>query len=72
MRIINTKKALRAVFGGLGKIKTCGLCGSSLPPKPDYIHTKDGFEIVICNECGDVYDAMNTVRTGDDSWLKQK
>lgn len=72
MRIINSNNIVKNLFGGFGRIKTCGMCGDPLPPKPDYIHTKDGFEIVICNECGDVYDAMNTVRTGDDSWLKQK
>ena len=56
-------KGFHKIFG----IK-CFLCKASLPASPDYVNI-DGEERPICNDCGDVIDAMNTMKTGDTSWM---
>jgi uncharacterized Zn finger protein len=60
-------KGLDMMFG-----LKCPLCKKPLPQSPDYIVMSNGEEITICTDCGDVYDAMNTMKTGDTSWFKNK
>jgi uncharacterized C2H2 Zn-finger protein len=50
--------------------RKCPLCKKLLPQSPDYIVMSNGEELTICNDCGDVYDALNTLKTGDTSWFK--
>ena len=48
----------------------CRTCGGPLPDNPDVINL-GGEEVPICKECGDVLDGMNTMKTGDASWLER-
>jgi len=48
----------------LRKKKMCPMCDKPIEDKGAVIRTATD-NIVICNECGDVFEAMNRVRTGD-------
>jgi hypothetical protein len=48
----------------------CPTCGNPLPHSPDYM-TIQGEDVAICNDCGDVLDAMNTMKTGETDWFSQ-
>jgi ribosome-binding protein aMBF1 (putative translation factor) len=63
---------MRLYIKGLHQLfdKKCKMCPNPLPYEPDFINI-DGKEVAICKECGDVLDAMNTMKTGDTSWLEQ-
>jgi hypothetical protein len=51
--------------------RRCSMCKKNhLPFSPDYINM-GGKEVPICKDCGDILDGMNTMKTGDDSWLRK-
>lgn len=42
--------------------RKCPMCKKPLPKKPDYVRISTGEEIAICNQCGDIMDAMHGIR----------
>ncbi len=57
-------KGFHKIFG-----LRCFVCKGPLPVSPDFVNMANK-EHPVCNECGDVIDAMNTMKTGDTSWIK--